>query len=109
MFCVQILVRDTGYDAAYSDNKCWFNAELMEWVYKEPEDIYGWEEFGYRDRWETVMVAFTEEGCKNYLELDGHNCRHRAHDGQVRIYVESFNRCQEMITIRDALMSEYGQ
>ena len=103
MFCVQILVRDTGYDSAYGDDLCWYNAELCECVYKEPEDLTGWEEFAYKDRWETVMFAFTEEGCREYLRLNGHNDKRRAFKGQVRIYVESFHRCPEMISIRKFL------
>lgn len=109
MFCVQIKVRDEGYDWEYCDTYCWRDSANDDTVYdddadfKEPEGDE-WEKFGYRDRWETVMVAFTEEGCKEYLELNGHNDRRRAHRGEVRIYVQSFNRCPEMIAIRDALM-----
>lgn len=105
MFCVQIKVRDIGYDSAYSQNSCWWDSANEECVYKEPKNLDGWEEFGYVDRWETVMVSFTEEGCKEYLELDGHNVRRKAFGGEVRIYVESFNRCPEMITIREAIMA----
>jgi hypothetical protein len=108
MFCVQIKVRDTGYDPDYAEGKCWWNAERLEVVYDEepggdPED---WLESGYKDRWETVMVAFTEEGCKEYLELNGHNDRRRAYKGEVRIYAESFRRCPEMIAIREALLKK---
>lgn len=111
MFCVQIKCRDVGYDSAYSDNRCWLDSANEQTVYdddpdfKEPEGDE-WEEFGYRDRWETVMVAFTEVGCKEYLELNGHNDRSRAHNGEVRIYVESFNRCPEMIAVREWLMTK---
>jgi hypothetical protein len=100
MFCVQEKRRDVGYDSTYSDNKCWYNHDQSECVFDEPEDLEGWEEFGYKDRWETVMVAFTEEGCKEYMRLNGHN-----HSGELRIYVESFCRCPEMIAIRAALMA----
>lgn len=105
MFCVQEKKRDVGYDTAYSDRRCWHNSEGSETIYdddpnfKKPEGDQ-WEEFGYVDRWETVMVAFTEEGCKEYLRLNGHN-----HCGETRIYVESFNRCPEMIFIRELLMT----
>lgn len=106
MFCVQILRRDIGYDWRYACNYCWRDSANDETVYEEPSDSDDdrWEKFGYVDRWETVMVAFTEEGCNEYLRLDGHNCRRAAHNGEVRIYVESFNRCPEMIAIREALM-----
>lgn len=108
MFCVQILVRDAGYDAEYMDQYGWWSAEDCEWVYEEPSDYHHgpkckWRKFGYKDRWETVMVAFTEKGCQEYLELDGHNVRRKAHNSEVRIYVESLNRCPEMIAIREFL------
>lgn len=112
MFCVQILKRDSGFDASWYENQCWFSPHLSEWIYdddkdfKEPKTKDGWNgPFGYQDRWETVMAAFTEEGCKQYIERNGHNDRRRAFRGQVRIYVESFNRCAEMIAIREALMA----
>ena len=49
-------------------------------------------------QWCTIMVAFTEEGAKEYLRQDGHN------HPNSRIYVESFRRCPEMIAIRKMLM-----
>ena len=105
MFCLQILVRDVGYDSAYSDGRiAWVNDDDGETVYEEPSDTDGWTEFGYVDRWEQVMVCFTEQGCHDYMKLDGHNVKHRAFNGETRIYVESFNRCNEMIEIRKALM-----
>lgn len=106
MFCVQIKVRDIGYDADYGDDFCWWNSEQLETVYEEPVDLTGWTKFGYKDRWETVMVAFTEKGCEEYLALNGHNDKRRAHNSEVRIYVESFNRCPEMIGIREYLISK---
>ncbi len=105
MFCVQEKRRDVGYDTAYSDNHCWHDSANEQTIYdddpdfKEPEGDE-WDKFGYRDRWETVMVAFSEVGCQQYIELNGHN-----HRGELRIYAESFNRCPEMIAIREALMS----
>jgi hypothetical protein len=100
MFCVQEKKRDVGYDSSYADDKCWYDHESGDCVYEEPADLKGWKEFGYKDRWETVMVAFTEVGCQQYINLNGHN-----HRGELRIYAESFNRCPEMIAIREALMS----
>jgi len=107
MFCVQILVRDVGYDAAYCDKRVWHDSANDQTIYDDDPDFRaesvegdGWDMFGYVDRWETVMVAFTEVGCKAYLELDGHNVKRRAFRGQIRIYVESFRRCEEMMAIR---------
>lgn len=112
MFCVQILRRDVGYDPDYASEVCWKNQYDCEDViydddpnFEEPSGDE-WEQFGYVDRWETVMVAFTEKGCEEFLELDGHNVRRRAFRGQVRIFVESFNRCPEMIAIREFLKNQ---
>lgn len=109
MFCVQILVRDVGYDASFVDQRCWVDSANEEIRYddddgfQEPEGDE-WDKFGYRDRWETVMVCFTRKGCEEHLRLDGHNLERRAHNGQVRIYVESFRRNPEMQAIREMLM-----
>lgn len=103
MYCVQRLVRDVGYDPAYTHETAWIDVASGD--YEEvPPGTEGAEEFGYKDRWETVMVAFTEAGCEEYLAQDGHNVRRRAHNGQVRIHVESFQRCDEMTAIRKALI-----
>jgi len=104
MFCVQKKHRDEGYDAAYACNLCWRDSANDITIYDDDKDFAGpptedeWEEFGYVDRWDTVMVAFTEEGCQEYLRQDGHNL------GETRIYVMSFNRCPEMILVRDMLL-----
>lgn len=110
MFCVQIKVRDIGFDPGYASGRCWYNSEEEEAIFdddpdfKEPPEGEGWEKYGYKDRWEDVMVAFTEDGCKEYQVLNGHNDRRRAHNGEVRIYAKSFYRCPEMIAIRKFLM-----
>ena len=109
MFCVQEKKRDVGYDSAYSDNVCWVECGGEEIIYDDDKGFkrptgYEWEKFGYRDRWETVMVAFTEEGCKEYIRQNGHN-----HRGELKIYVESFRRCPEMIGIRNFLISLASQ
>lgn len=109
IFCVQILVRDVGYDWAYTDHHCWVDSANGETIcdddpnFKEPTGVE-WEKFGYTDRWETVKVALTERGCLNYLGVDGHNVKQRAFRGRFRIHVESMSRCQEMIDIREYLM-----
>lgn len=106
MFCVQQKKRDVGYDAAYAVNRCWHDSANQETIYDDDKDFKGapegdqWDEFGYVDRWETVMVAFTEKGCEEYIALNGHN-----HLGELRIYAESFRRCPEMLAIRAFLMS----
>lgn len=109
MFCVQIKVRDVGYDSTFCEQTCWHDSANSETIFDDDKDFTEppegdeWDEFGYKDRWETVMVAFTQKGCEEYLELNGHNDRRRAHNQEVRIYVDSFNRCPEMIAIREFL------
>ena len=110
MFCVQIKRRDVGYDPAYTSGLCWHHVEKERTKYDDDKGFKvpkerGWERSAYKDRWETVMVAFTEKGCDEYLELNGHNDRRVAFRGEVRIYAESFNRCPEMLAIREHLMA----
>lgn len=96
MFCVQQKRRIYGLDPRWTDNTVWYrNGEQVD---DGNEDNA--ERVGYYDYWETVMVAFTEEGCKEYLRLDGHNLK------EPRIYVRSFNRCPEMIAVRGFLMAQ---
>jgi hypothetical protein len=105
MFCLQIKVRDWGYAPQYGgDDTVWIDMESGDYEEVEPE-TEGAEEFGFKDRWETVMVAFTEQGIEDYMRQDGHNVKRRAHNGETRIYVESFRRCDEMIRIRECLIN----
>lgn len=111
MFCLEILVRDVGYDTSFVDNRCWYNHESNEAVYdddpdfKKPPTGEGWDTWGYKDRWETVMVSFTKNGLDEYMRLDGHNVKGMAFRGKTRIYVKSFRRCPEMIAIREHLLN----
>jgi len=98
MFCVQERKRDIGYDANYSDgDTVWIDMDGGDFS-EVPPETPGAEEFGWKDRWETVMTCFTEAGCKDYLRQNGHN------HGETRIYVQSFRRCDEMIRIRAWLL-----
>jgi len=102
MFCVQQKRRIVGMDAGYSDKTVWVNSSSGETEESEtePENNNGdWEEFGVFEYWEDEMVSFTEEGCKEYLRLNGHNLK------EPRIYAKSFYRCPEMLEIRKFLMS----
>ena len=94
MFCVQQKRRQHGIDRRCADHTVW----ILDGEECEP-GTRGAEEWGYRDYWETVMVAFTEGGCNEYLRQNGHNL------SEPRIYVESFNRCPEMIAIREWLLA----
>jgi hypothetical protein len=109
MFCLQIKVRDIGYAPGYSSGETvWVDPENNFEEAPKPEDQADQEilhqeglvQLGYRDRWETVMVALTRQGLEDYMELNGHNVRRRAYSGETRIYVESFFRCEEMVRLR---------
>jgi hypothetical protein len=108
MFCVQEKRRIVGMDSSYSDRLCWHDSANGETIYDDDPDFKEapegdeWDEFGYVDIWEVVMVAFTEEGCKEYLRLNGHNLK------QSRIYAMSFNRCPEMVLLRRFLLQQGG-
>ncbi len=99
MFCVQEEQREIGFDASYTDDTVWIDMECGDFT-EVPANTPGAQEFGYKDTWVTVMVAFTEAGCEEYLRLNGHN-----HRGKTRIYVESFRRCPEMMSIISYLKS----
>jgi hypothetical protein len=100
MFCVQVLMCDIGYSSEYADGFCWVLEDDI--VFNRPgSEDEEWERVGYKERWETVMVSLTDEGCKEYIKLNGHNDMKKSHKGQIRIYVDSFRRCPEMIGIRD--------
>jgi len=98
MFCVQEKKREYGFDPQWSDNCVWIDTVSGDYGVSETERD-GWEKTGYKDFWITVMVCFTEQGCMDYLSVNGH------HHGETRIYVESFYRCEEMIKVREFLMN----
>lgn len=91
MFCVQQKHRTAVPDGFSCDTVWVLDGDEVDEGTEDAEEIC------YVDRYETVMVAFTEEGCKEYLRQNGHNLK------EPRIYVESFNRCPEMIAIREFL------
>ena len=96
MFCVQEKVIITGMDTDWTDNYKWLDPDDHSEVDEDTEGAY---KVGYIEYWKTVMVAFTEAGCAEYIRQDGHNLN------EPRIYVESFNRCPEMIAIREYIMA----
>lgn len=109
IFIVQKKVRDYGYDCDYCDNHVWLedgegevdDAEATELERKFQEDFTepdGYYRVGYRDRWEFVTACFTEQGCKDFLERDGHN------HGETRIYAEGSYRNEEYRAVREFLM-----
>jgi hypothetical protein len=95
-----------GMDPIYTTDVVWIDTEEGAREVPAPADPENPGDFviqtGYCDVWEVLMVAFTEEGIKRHLELNGHNYRHYQ---EVQIYADSLRRCPEMIAIREALMA----
>lgn len=123
MFCVQRLVRIDGIDESlgmpmeyrYADDgdalPLEFNEAIEEAMASGASkvelggELYQLDKikgYGFVDRWETVMVSMTEQGCIDYIKANGHNLEKYGHP--PRIFVESFHRCQEMIQLREWLM-----
>jgi len=110
IFVVQRLVRDYGYDSGYSDEYIWADCDddYSEADEKEAEklecddanccDLGSWTKVYYKDRWEFVTACFTEKGCHDYLNINGHNL------GKTRIYAESGYRNNEWISLRKAML-----
>ena len=106
IFQVRGLRRHYGMDPRYTDYTVWIHTEDGAHEVDPPEDPGNPGEFiietGYLDVWEVLMVAFTEQGCKDHLRLNGHNYRRYR---EVEIYADTLNRCPEMIAIRNALLA----
>ena len=58
-----------------------------------------WKKFYYKETWEFVTSCFTEQGCKDYLELNGHNL------GKRRICAYGSYRNEEFRTLRDMFIA----
>jgi hypothetical protein len=106
IFQVRGKERIYGLDSSASDEAVWKDDE---WNTVEiPDDAdpgeppRGLTVVRYTTRWKVLMVAFTEEACQEHLRLNGHN--YQIFD-EIDIYVDSLNRCPEMITIREFLMA----
>lgn len=119
MFCVQVMDRIGPIMPEYCDTLSYHNHDECETYYPDRPDPEEWKRLkalddqgelpdevtagGYVEIWKTVQVCFTESGCKEYLDRDGHNLRHYY---GVRVYAESFYRNTEMIAIREALLAK---
>lgn len=107
LFIVQKKVRDYGFADGYVDDFEWIQdgegvadereARILQKMYDRGRTIEGWELVGYRDRWEFVTACFTEQGCQDFIDRDGHN------HGETRIYAEGSYRNQEYRAVRDFL------
>lgn len=112
MFIVQQRRRVYGFDTDYCENVIWLCSEddyseasaeeaaKLEAEYQESGRVKsGWQRTGYTDQWEFVTACFTEQGCKDYLQRDGHNLK------EPRIYAEGSYRNEEFRAVRNALIA----
>jgi hypothetical protein len=106
IFLVRGLRRVYGMDPQWTDDLVWIDTSDGVREVDPPDDPDSPGDFiiqtGYVDAWEVLMVAFTEEGCKEHLRLNGHNY---CHYKKVEIYADSLHRCPEMQSIRRWLIS----
>jgi len=112
IFIVQQIKRTWGLDLEYSDNYVWMETDSGDHSEADPEkedeldDLFdrnfgetpGWERYYYQDDWEFVTACFTESGCQDFINRNGHNL-HRP-----RIYAEGSYRNEEWRTIREFLI-----
>jgi hypothetical protein len=115
LFGVERLRRDYGYNHEYADEYSWFDtdnehdeasdlmAERLDSLEAGDRDWKGWKKIYYKERWEFVMACFTEQGCKDYLEIDGHNL------GKTRIYAYGSHRNTEYRQVREYLKSLHNK
>ncbi len=92
---IKWLHNDGEYSEVESDKADELESKFGE-TYDEPE---GYVRRAFVQVWEFVTACFTEQGCKDYLAVNGHNLR------EPRVYVYSAYRNAEWETIRTALIN----
>ena len=115
IFIVQQIKRTWGLDCDYSDNYVWMETDSGDYSEADPEkadelnnlvDILeetpGWERSYYQDDWEFVTACFTESGCQDFINRNGHNLQ------SPRIYAEGSYRNEDRITFREFLIGLNG-
>ena len=113
MFVVEEEIKIGPFLDGYADEYEWFNAEELEYADShlehrleqrleagadQDEEYKGWRRYGIRRQWEFVTACFTEQGCKDYIRINGHNL------GKTRIYAFSSFRNEEYQFVRKMLM-----
>jgi hypothetical protein len=76
-----------------------YRFEALHRNYREP---VGWRRLAIKEIDHFETACFTEQGCKDYLEVNGHNLR------KPFIYAHSLYRNREMLELRKMLMAEQG-
>jgi hypothetical protein len=114
IFLVEEKRRFYGLDADYADadEVVWLdgpndNSEATPEEHAELEAKYdngdsiddNWTRTAFKDEWHFVTACFTEQACKDYLHVNGHNLR------ETRIYAAGSYRNKEFRLIHQFLMS----
>jgi ADP-ribose pyrophosphatase YjhB (NUDIX family) len=110
IFIVEEKHRVYGFDTAYSDDVAWLDTDSEEASPEEharleagweesSDEPDGWTRTAYQDEWRFVTACFTEAGCQQYIQRNGHN-----HRGELRIYAAGSYRNEEFRTVRTFLM-----
>ena len=74
--------------------------ELTDYEWAEKQE---WTNTAYVDRWETIQMCFTEDGCNRHIKMNQHN--YARPYKEIRIYVDHLYRNPEMVLIRNMLMA----
>jgi hypothetical protein len=113
IFLIQKKVRDWGIEKGYTDKYVWANPddEYIEadeekskqldedddnWDIKEEDEC--WKKMYYRERWEFVTACFTEKAADDFIAANKHRY------GEMRTYVDSLYRNDEMRELRNLLL-----
>jgi len=99
MFSAQEKRREYGYDGDYASDYIWVAYDDAGELSEVAAGTQGARQVYYKEVWHTVMIAFTEKACEDYLRQNRH------HFGETRIYGHTLYRNHEMIAIRAWLMS----
>jgi hypothetical protein len=111
LFVVEKKVLDYGYEDGYEEGYSWIDFDNDHYEADEGEHANldrldknddvppGWRKVGYKVRWEFVTCCLTEQGCKDYLKINGHNV------GESRIYAYSGWRNYEWQHVRKAFLN----
>lgn len=100
LFCVYQRRRIYGLDADYADGVVWLTPDDGDGRRETKEDEPGAERVGYCDIDVFVTACFTRKSAKDFLKRNSHRLR------DPFVYVESLDRNDEMIAVRNHLMGD---
>jgi hypothetical protein len=113
---VERKVRDYGLDEAYCDEYVWLDDsgdyneikdekiiqlldEADNYMRELPGEYKDYTKVYYKDRWEFITLFFTEKGAREFMERN----KHRYDEGEIRLYVDSAYRNEELKVIQGFL------